>query len=123
MIHKSPAIRICKSLLEEGAYIKYYDPKVDKQITQDLNSAELQNDSFGECSWILADSIYEASIDADAVVVLTEWEEFKSIDWEQLIKIMRQPSWIFDTRNITQTDKAESLGFNIWKVGQNQISF
>ena len=50
----------------------------------------------------------EASIDADAVVVLTEWEEFKSIDWEQLIKIMRQPSWIFDTE-LHQTDKAESL--------------
>ena len=121
---ESPAIRICKNLIEEGAQLNIYDPQVDpKQISQDLDYEDLQNDGIGECRWFHADSIYEASMDADAIVVLTEWEEFKYIDWEKLILIMRQPSWIFDTRNITKTDKAEIIGFNIWKVGQNQISF
>ena len=54
---------------------------------------------------------------SDAIVVLTEWEEFYSLDWHDLFQIMRKPSWIFDTRSCIDHKKAINAGFNIWQVG------
>ena len=56
---------------------------------------------------------------AHAVVVLTEWEEFYSLDWHDLFQIMRKPSWIFDTRSCIDHKKAINAGFNIWQVGNS----
>ena len=120
---ESPSINICKNLIEEGSKLSIYDPQVSKnQIIQDLNSNPLDNESSEESGWLYAKSIEEASTNADAIVFLTEWGEFKNLDWERLFKIMRKPSWIFDTRNITNTNNAKELGFNIWTLGKNEIS-
>ena len=53
-----------------------------------------------EGSWFFSDNIYDAANDADAIVVLTEWEEYSNINWDKISKLMRKPSWIFDSRSI-----------------------
>mgnify|MGYP003324089047 CR=1 FL=1 len=113
---ESPAIQICKDLIEEGADLRIYDPKVNKfQIEKDLEQKQLNNN--GDGSWTLCESIKDIAIDADAIVIATEWEEFKNIDWRKLFTVMRKPCWIFDTRNIINPKEAKSLGFNLWKLG------
>ena len=71
-----------------------------------------------EVKWYKKDSIEEASKDSDAIVVLTEWEEFYSINWEFIYKIMRKPAWVFDTRSVLNSSEVIEAGINFWKLGK-----
>ena len=62
--------------------------------------------------------IEEASKDSDAIVVLTDWKEFYSINWDFIYTIMRKPAWVFDTRSCINYEKAKKAGFNLWKLGK-----
>ena len=55
-----------------------------------------------------------------AIILLTEWDEFKNINLDALIKIMKKPSWIFDTRLLVNIDKAQRAGFNVWQIGNQR---
>ncbi len=116
---ESPAIKICKELLEENCKLAIYDPKVNpKQIENDLKmkqSKTLSKSNTGE--WSFSESIIDASINSDAVVLITEWEEFKNINWSQIYKNMRKPAWLFDTRSIVDIDDVNISGLNFWKIG------
>ena len=48
---------------------------------------------------------------------MTEWEEFKQLDYTRISKMMRKPSWVFDTRNIINREKAICAGLNVWNIG------
>ena len=48
---------------------------------------------------------------------MTEWDEFKLIDWVNISKIMRSPAWIFDTRSIINRELVKNCGLNIWSIG------
>ncbi len=116
---ESPAIRICNILLEEGAKLAIYDPKVSsEQIKKDLKIVEkfpekdLQKNHF-ECS----KSCNLAASGADAILILTEWKEFKNLNWKQLASVMRKPSWLFDTRRCVDSNYARSAGMKVWIVG------
>ena len=122
---ESPAIRICLDLIEEGAHLAIYDPKVaSAQISADLGQAEAGQDQGspqpgqGEGRWQLAPSAREAASGADAVLILTEWREFQQIDWTALAASMRQPAWLFDGRAIADTAAARAAGLNVWTVGE-----
>ena len=118
---ESPAISICNSLIEEGSILQIYDPKVSKnQIEDDLKAKEgipQESKSREEGHWIMSSSLEDASQGADAILILTEWDEFKHLNWEKLASIMRSPSWIFDTRSISNTNNARSYGINVWNLG------
>ena len=112
---ESPAIYICRKLIEEGAFLKIYDPKVKySQMQKDL----LFNDQrIGEEKWIYSNSIYETFDNVDSAVFLTEWEEFESLNWQEISIKMRKPSWVFDTRSIVNMEDVKKSGINIWQVG------
>ncbi|MBO6989179.1 MAG: nucleotide sugar dehydrogenase [Prochlorococcus marinus XMU1422] len=117
---ESPSKNICLELLEEGAHLSIYDPQVmNHQIAADLNMVESKlfssNSESGE--WKKALSQEDAVKDSDAIIILTEWEEFKTIDWDLYATLMRSPSWVFDTRYICNLKKAKDSGFNVWCVG------
>ena len=115
----SACIKICKDLIEEGAFLSIYDPKVVKdQIERDLgilHSEEfLDNGSFERVESI------ESAIDGSyAVIILTEWKEFKQAKWDLLFNNMKRPAWIFDTRSIIDVRMAEEIGFNVWQIGNS----
>ena len=116
---ESPAIGICKKLLEESCNLKIYDPKVTQnQIELDLiskQSSEVKDKDYG--TFVKVDSIQESVINSDAIIIITEWGEFKDLNFIELIKIMRKPSWIFDSRGIINKTEAKSAGFNVWEIG------
>ena len=123
---ESAAITICKDLLEEGAILKICDPKVlPDQIEKDLEikNNKLMNNlkdstyELKEGTWSFSENIEEAINGTDAIVVLTEWEEYKSINWHNAAKIMRSPAWVFDARSITNQKDIKEAGINLWKIG------
>ena len=119
---ESPAISICKELINEGGNLFIYDPKVSyDQIKIDLNLPEdkdNKNYKDSDGSWSYANSISEASESSDAIVILTEWDEFKNLDWKEIKSKMRSPSWVFDTRSIIDIKEAKKSGLKVWIVGQ-----
>tara|TARA_B100001248_G_scaffold251099_1_gene225845 strand:- start:179 stop:1609 length:1431 start_codon:yes stop_codon:yes gene_type:complete len=118
---ESPAIKISRNLILEGAHLNIYDPKVNEEkieteLRHSLSSSV--NKEF-KSTWVKNNSIEDSVKDADAVVILTEWLEFSEIKWKHLVGLMRKPSWIFDTRNILNKKDLEDLDINIWINGQD----
>ena len=116
---ESPAIFICKKLLEEGAFLKIYDPQVsEKQIEKDLEeNIQIKNNSKENKNWSFSNSLYETFIGTDAGIFITEWEEFQNLNWSKIAPQMRKPAWIFDTRSILEIEEVKEHGINIWQVG------
>ncbi len=117
---ESPAINICQELLIEGGNLFIYDPKVDPlQIDIELRESMQGNNEYhiNEGSWNFTNDIYEALTNADAVIILTEWQEFKNLNWLKISQIMRRPAWIFDTRYLLNPKDINSIDINYWRIG------
>ena len=78
---------------------------------------DLIPENINEGTWSYSDKIYDSIKNADAVLVLTEWEEYTNIDWTQVSKLMRKPAWIFDARSIIEPSKIVKSGLNFWRIG------
>ena len=117
---ESPAISISLELLKEGAKLKIYDPKVSfEQIKNDLVQKNQNLSSISKVNnWEVCDDLYETTIGADAIVILTNCEEFKNLNWSKITKNMRLPSWVFDTKGFSNTAEAQIFDINIWSVGE-----
>ena len=116
----SPSIKVCKDLLEEGAYLKIYDPKVKAdQIFEDLelNEKEYASNIHKKFPLEISQTLFKSLEGADAIVILTDWDEFKNIDWDYVKTISRKPTWIFDTRGLTINNKIDKKVLNVWRVG------
>ncbi len=122
---ESPAIYICKKLMEEGAILKIFDPKVSiEQMTKDLDSQSGTEEGFSkDKKWFFSNSLYETFQNADAAIFVTEWEEFQNLDWEFISLKMRKPSWVFDTRAIVNIENARLNDMKIWQVGNGSKIF
>lgn len=111
---ESPAIGIAKRLLNEKAKLAIYDPKVEP--TTILNSLEAKPGDNTNIE--IAGSVLEAVTDSHCVVVLTEWDEFKQVNFEEVYSLMLKPAWLFDGRNILNLDELKSIGFKAVGIGK-----
>merc|ERR1711981_620953 len=115
---ESSAIMVAKMLLEEGAKVVIYDPKVPHaQIHRDLamvcdNQVDLKK------LVSICDEPYEAVKDAHAFAICTEWDEFKAYDYEKIYKNMLKPAFAFDGRAILDIQKMVSIGFRMHCIGK-----
>jgi UDPglucose 6-dehydrogenase len=105
-IRESPALFLVQSLLQEGCRITAYDPAAMGR-TQEAMSSEIK----------FASSAYEAAQGADALLILTEWEEFASLDLDRLSKELKYPI-VIDGRNLYDPDVMASHGFTYYSVGR-----
>ncbi len=111
---ESPAIRICRDLLEEGAILQIVDPKVSEaQMARDLG----QPAGGGDGSWQRVNAAVAPADGADALLLLTEWQQFAAIDWPAVTAVMRQPAWLFDARARADAGAARASGLQVWTVG------
>ena len=119
-IRESPSITIAKDLLENGANLYIHDPKVsESQIFNALKNA-ITNCNEGEC--FFSKDLDTVFIDADAIVILTEWDDYLNISWKNICKVMRKPSWLFDSRGIVESEDLFGTNFNFWKVGKGFVN-
>ena len=124
---ESAAIHVCRDLLEERARLVIYDPRVpDTQIRSELEMSFA--DSVGglsdkhrkliETNVTVVGDAYSAASEAHAIAVLTEWDEFKTVDSLRIFDGMRQPAFIFDGRNILDREKLVKIGFEVHSIGR-----
>ncbi|MCQ9200699.1 MAG: nucleotide sugar dehydrogenase [Prochlorococcus marinus CUG1437] len=122
---ESAAIKICKDLLNEGALLYINDPKViPEQISEVLgmnesNKKEIteKKNQETEGKWHFIQNVIDGFYGADAAIILTEWEQYRKINWEISSKLMRKPSWVFDTRSIISAKDVRKYNINFWKIG------
>lgn len=114
-LRESPAIAVCKRLLEEKASIRLYDPQVSEGAIRESLQLE-EGDHLGSLTF--CDSIEEACLESNAIALLTEWEEFKDLDFQKIYQSMEKPAYIFDGRNLLNLRELEEIGFRAFGIGQ-----
>nr|WP_298004090.1 nucleotide sugar dehydrogenase [uncultured Flavobacterium sp.] len=116
---ESAAIDIANYLIEEQAELHIYDPKVtSQQILSDLERiTNLPINQLSSKITIHSNS-NEIFQKAHAVVILTEWDAFKSYDYEAIKKQMFEPAFLFDGRNILDPTKIKQIGFQYYGIGK-----
>ena len=107
-VRESPALRLIDRLIAAGAKVRVYDPVALDNVRRIL----------GERIFYGADS-YEAASGADALVIMTEWNEFRVLDLDAIKKLLRRPI-VFDCRNIYQPEAMEKMGFTYRSFGRTK---
>jgi UDPglucose 6-dehydrogenase len=116
---ESAAIYVADDLLNEQAAIAVYDPKVKPaQMWSDLNYLDSRSDAENQKQLTAYQNPYDACQGAHAVAVLTEWDEFKSYDWQKIYEGMLKPAFVFDGRNILDQKALEQIGFVYRAIGK-----
>ena len=117
----SPSIKISRQLLAEDAILIINDPKVDENaIFEAININK--DDQKNKCKIIYENDIAKAIYNADAILIMTEWDEYKNLDWKKLQHTMRKPSWVFDTRSVISEEIIRETNLNFWQLGNGQFS-
>jgi len=108
-IREAPALTIIDALLAEGAIVSAYDPEAMNNVKaiygDKINFAERQ---------------YDTLVDADALVIATEWSEFRTPDFNNIVSLLKNKV-IFDGRNLFDLNKMEELGFHYVSIGRKVI--
>jgi len=109
---ETPAFYVTKQLREEHAEITVSDPKAldnAKIDLKDLSGITFEIDPYKACA------------NASAVAVLTEWDLYKTLDYERIYKSMMKPAMIFDGRNILDHQRLYEIGFNVYRIGKTPL--
>ena len=115
---ESSAIYIADLLIDEHATVRVYDPKVTAtQMQCDLNRLNSRSEKENEKYLIYKDNPYDALKGSHAVAIMTEWDDFKKYDWNEIYNNMEKPAFIFDGRNILNRDEIEKIGFVYKGIG------
>jgi UDPglucose 6-dehydrogenase len=111
---ESAAINVVRDLLSEHANVVVYDPKVPAdEIVSDVLGKGQSNSRLS-----VATSAYEAAQGAHAIAIVTEWDEFKKLDYAKILGAMQKPAFLFDGRNIVDLAKLRELGFRAHGIGR-----
>ncbi|XP_043690307.1 UDP-glucose 6-dehydrogenase 4-like [Telopea speciosissima] len=126
---ETPAIDVCHGLLGDKAQLSIYDPQVtEDQIRRDLTMNKFDWDhpqhllpaspTSAKNNVIFTWDAYEATKGAHGVCILTEWDEFKTLDYQKIYDAMEKPAFIFDGRNVVNVEALRKIGFIVYSVGK-----
>lgn len=108
-IRETPAIDTARALVAAGAKVRFYDPEAGDNFQRHMNTLEIPVDQF--------ENKYDALNDADGLIVLTEWKQFRAPDFEEMRSRLKEKV-IFDGRNLYSTQKVLEMGFKYYAVGK-----
>lgn len=125
---ETAAIDVCHGLLGDKAQLSIYDPQVtEDQIRRDLAMNKFDWDhpqhlvpsspTASKQISVVWDA-YEATKNAHGVCILTEWDEFKNLDYGKIYENMEKPAFVFDGRNVVDAEKLRKIGFIVYSVGK-----
>jgi len=113
---------VSRDLLDERANLAVYDPKVTReQMFEEFNyTLNVNPSTVAGLEQLIetAPSAMSAATGADAIAVMTEWDEFAQLDYTKIYEVMRKPAFIFDGRNILPHDKLRAIGFEVYAIGK-----
>ncbi|KAH7652383.1 UDP-glucose 6-dehydrogenase eukaryotic type protein [Dioscorea alata] len=125
---ETPAIDVCKGLLGDKAKISIYDPQVtEDQIKRDLTMNKFDWDHPIHLQPMSPSAVkqvtvtwdaYEATKGAHGICILTEWDEFKQLDYKKIYDNMQKPAFLFDGRNVVDPEKLREIGFIVYSIGK-----
>jgi UDPglucose 6-dehydrogenase len=122
---ESASIYVAEHLIEDGADIHIYDPKVseakikaDMRYLWELNGLTEQKIIHKLKQIFVYDTPQGAMDQAHAIAVLTEWDEFKAYDWSSIYEKMYKPAFVFDGRNILDAEQLSAIGFMVKGIGK-----
>lgn len=124
-VRETAAAFVAKDLIAEQAFVHVYDPEVSRESMLEefkytLGMTEETKPGFGKYIVTETDP-YEAAKGAHAIAVVTEWDEFKNLDYQKLYDSMSKPAFLFDGRNIIDADKCRAIGFQTYCIGKPVI--
>jgi len=111
---ESAAINVCRDLLAEHANVCVYDPKV---AAEDIMT-DVLGKGHANSRLTVAKDAYAACAGAHAVAIVTEWDEFKTLDYARIFAGMPKPACLFDGRNIVDLGALRKLGFKAYGIGK-----
>ena len=111
---ETPALYIAKKLLEENAELVISDPKAIENAKRDLKGLQ------GKITYL--EDPYEAASGSHAVAIITEWEDYRNLDYEKIFYSMKKPAFLFDGRNIVDHEKLYKIGFNVYAIGKPALT-
>lgn len=125
---ETAAIDVCHGLLGDRAQLSIYDPQVtEDQIRRDLAMNKFDWDhpqhlvpsspTASKQISVVWDA-YEATKNAHGVCILTEWDEFKNLDYDKIYENMEKPAFVFDGRNVVDAERLRKIGFIVYSVGK-----
>jgi len=118
---ESAAIYVCDELLNEQANIAVYDPKVfESKVFTDLEYLNTRTNEENQQSVNVVKDPYKACENSHAIAIMTEWDEFKSYNWNKIYDNMLKPAFIFDGRNVLNHDQLEKIGFIVYTIGKGK---
>ena len=117
---ESAAIYVADELLNERAHIVVYDPKVKpEQVYSDLDYLGTRSAYENRSSVTVVNDPYDAMAKVHGVAVLTEWDEFKSYDWDKIYQAMMKPAFVFDGRALLNREELKAKGFEVFSIGKS----
>ena len=111
---ESPAIAVTRQLLAEHAQVAICDPKALENAKIDLKDAEGKIEYTGDP--------YAAARGAHAIALMTDWKEFRELDYVRLFEAMEKPAFVFDGRNLLDARKLFEIGFNVYPLGRPALT-
>merc|ERR1711879_827372 len=115
-VRETPAVTVCHMLMEDGANVYVYDPKVDREDA--IREFEDHGMKVKDEKLLFTKSAEEAADGAHAIVVLTEWDEFKRYNYKNFYDKMLKPAFLFDGRNMLNHGELESIGYEVHTLGK-----
>lgn len=116
---ESAAIYVADYLLSEQAELWVYDPKVKaEQVYADLDYLNSRAEEDNRRLVKVVNNPYDAMQEAHAVAILTEWDEFKTYEWQKVYEGMKKPAFVFDGRNVLEKNDISYIGFQIEGIGR-----
>ena len=109
----SPAIPLCEKLVGENARVRIHDPKALENARIELKNLK------GDISFV--EDVYEAADGAHALALVTQWDEYRELNYEKIHQAMAEPAFIFDGRNHLDHDKLYGIGFNVFPLGKSPL--
>ena len=107
-VRDAPSLDLIRALVDEGVEVQAFDPRATQTAARELpSSAQIVDDPI------------EASAGAQALVLLTEWQQIVNADWREIARCMRPPRFVFDGRNCLSPDNMDEIGFEYHSVGRN----
>lgn len=121
-VRETPSMFVVRDLLQEQARIHVYDPQVKREemwsemaytcgVTHE-NTPQLEE------SVVTEDDVYKCCDGAHGVCILTEWDEFKTLDYQRIYEAMAKPAFLFDGRLILDHKALREIGFEVHAIGK-----